>query len=517
MVEELKRHVLKGDGKFIPQRINEKYLKKHGLYDYVSNSFDTTYTLFEKIYCLVNNLDKRKTCKICGNEIKFNHGYANYCSRKCSNKDTDVKNKIRKSVSKSLKNAYKEKGDEIKEKRSKTLFKIYGEKTNSPFGVRSIQKEIKQTNIKKFGVENIFYLKKYRYGGRKISQERSIKKNKIRGYDVEYLDKNIIKVKNYCKIHGDVTMNVVDFYNRTFRDRKGIKCPICNPIKSFSSLELEIENILNEFKISNYIKNTKKVIPPYEIDFYFSEYNLAIECNGIYWHSELYKSKNYHKLKTDLCRGKDIQLLHIWEDDLYEKYDIIKSMLKNKFNLNYRKIYARKCELKIINSQLYKNFLIENHIQGKINSSIKYGLFYENEIVAVMGFGKLRRSLGSTHKENDFELHRFCTKKDYNIIGGASKLLNHFEKNNNYKNIFTYAKKDYSNGKLYEKLGFTFEKECNPGYYWIENGKRKHRFNFRKDKIVNENNKHLTEIEIMHQNGYLRCFDSGNLKYKKIN
>jgi hypothetical protein len=95
-------------------------------------------------------------------------------------------------------------------------------------------------------------------------------------------------------------------------------------------------------------------------------------------------------------------------------------------------------------------------------------------------------------------------------------LFKHFlkENQNKYESIITYAKRDYSNGDLYKKLGFKFKNVCNPGFYWIIDGKRKHRYNYRKDKIANELNNNMTATEIMHGQGFIRCFDSGNLKFE---
>ena len=80
--------------------------------------------------------------------------------------------------------------------------------------------------------------------------------------------------------------------------------------------------------------------------------------------------------------------------------------------------------------------------------------------------------------------------------------------------LTTFSKNDYSSGNLYEKIGFEYESKTNPNYYWVVNGLRENRFNFRKDKLVSQGeDKKLTEIEIMHSKGYYRVFDSGNKKW----
>ncbi len=80
------------------------------------------------------------------------------------------------------------------------------------------------------------------------------------------------------------------------------------------------------------------------------------------------------------------------------------------------------------------------HLQGKDNSSIRLGLFYNDVLVSVMTFGKLRRALGYRQsKWGQFELMRFVSDYNYNVIGGASKLYSHFVKNYNPNTVISYA------------------------------------------------------------------------------
>jgi len=517
MINLVKDLFLTSDGKIIAGRVSENYIKKNDkLYTFINSSFDSSYSLSEKIYLLTHDLSKRPLCKTCSTELKFKNGYTNFCSRKCSNADPDVLVKNKTNVSVALKKVYEERGDEVKSRRNATLEQRFGQKVTSPFGLDVIKQNLQEHVLNKFGVTNIFYLKEFRADGKKVSQDRSVQFNKLCGYDVSYLNDSLISIKNLCHVHGDIEMKISDFYNRAHRDRSGIICPICNPISSFSSFELLFEEVLKELNITDYVKRNKSVLKNLELDFYFPNHNFAIELNGCYWHSEIYKDKKYHQIKSDRCNEIDIDLWHIWEDDFYEKRDIIKSMLKNKFGLISNFIYARNCVVREITSKEYKSFLDLNHIQSSINSSIKLGLFYENSLVSVMGFGQLRKSLGNKEKDDKkFELVRFCTILNTRVIGGASKLLSYFEKNFKWDEIISYAKRDHSKGNVYKQLGFIQDKICLPGYTWLVNGKRKHRFNFRKSVISNINNKHLTEIEIMHNQGYYRCFDSGNFKFIK--
>ena len=74
--------------------------------------------------------------------------------------------------------------------------------------------------------------------------------------------------------------------------------------------------------------------------------------------------------------------------------------------------------------------------------------------------------------------------------------------------------KNISKHNLYDALGFKFISKTEPNYYYIINGIRKHRFNFRKDVLIKEGfDKNKTEHEIMLERKIYRIYDSGNLKF----
>lgn len=154
-------------GKIIPQRCLKSVLEKHGLYEYIVNRFDDNSLsitdneyLRECIYRIVNEINDIPRCKMCGKPITFKYNcYSKYCSRKCSNSDSDVIEKISKSCSNSLKQKYKEDGESIKKKRKETLTIKYGEDaTSSPFSVNEIQNVSKNKILEKYGVDNMFKL-----------------------------------------------------------------------------------------------------------------------------------------------------------------------------------------------------------------------------------------------------------------------------------------------------------------------------------------------------------------------
>jgi len=291
-------------------------------------------------------------------------------------------------------------------------------------------------------------------------------------------------------------------------------CIFCNKLNE----PIEEKNIFEFMGNLNIdiIRNTKDIISPYELDIYIPKLKIAFEYNGLHWHNELHKDSHYHLSKTELCEKNGIQLIHIWEDDWLYKQDIVKSMILNKIGKTSERIYGRKTEIKEIHdNNIIRDFLNKNHIQGFVGSKYKIGLYYNNELVSMMTFGKRRIALGKKKTmNNEYELIRFCNKLDTVVIGGASKLFKYFINKYQPIEITTYADRSHSQGNMYEKLGFKLVSVTKPNYYYIIDKNRYYRFNFRKDKLVKEGfDKNKSEHEIMLNRNIYRIYDSGNLKY----
>ena len=318
------------------------------------------------------------------------------------------------------------------------------------------------------------------------------------------------KIKVRCIKHDIV------FYQKYNDMQQGhVGCEKCN--NNHNKINLELKDFIDSLNI-NVEYGNRIILSGKELDIYFPDHNLAIEYNGIYWHSNEWLNKpTYHKNKTDICEKNNIQLLHIWENDWKNNQEIIKSIIKDKLKLNKYKIYARKCDVRELkDNSCVKTFLNQNHLQGSVNSSIKLGLYYNNELVSVMTFGKLRKNLGQTHKEGHYELLRFCNKFNTSVVGGASKLFQYFIKNYNPLNIISYANRDISNGNLYDKIGMNFIKNTPPNYWYFINSKKLDRFSMRKHNLIKMGyDGNLSEKQIISQIPNIKTiYNSGNKKYE---
>lgn len=332
------------------------------------------------------------------------------------------------------------------------------------------------------------------------------KSNEIHNNLYDYSKTKYTKARNnviiICKKHGEFSQKAGShmYY--------GHGCPKCSMFGS--KQEEEVKEYLNELGISH-IENSRKIISPRELDVYIPELNVAIEMNGNYYHSELFgKSPEYHLEKTKECEDKGIQLIHVFESEWINNKELVKSMIKAKIGKN-DKIFARKCKVSEISNSDKNDFLIDNHLQGKDNSAIRYGLYHEGELVSVMTFLKSR-----FNKKYEIELSRFASKQGVTVVGGASKLFKHFVKNHNPESVISYSNKRYSEGNLYKQLGFEHLHDSSPNYFYFKIGSPYELFSrqrFQKHKlkdVLDTFDPNKTEWENMKDNEYNRIWDCGN-------
>lgn len=322
--------------------------------------------------------------------------------------------------------------------------------------------------------------------------------------------KNIsTKIKIVCRKHGPFMMTPSNFL-------KGEECPTCAFEKHKSKWEEEVCDFIKSFSIEVRTNNRSILANKYEIDGYIPSLKLGIECDGLYWHCEASgKAPIYHLDKTRECAKHGIRLIHIFEDEWKYKRGIVESMLRNLIYKTDRRIYARECVVKEIPTSEKDLFLDNNHIQGRVGSLKNYGLYYQDELVSLMTFGKPRINMGGCHYENAWELSRFCNKLNTNVVGGASRLFKHFIEDNSPESVVTYADKRWSVGNMYFKLGFEHTGDSDPNYYYVIEDHRENRFKYRKSILVNEGyDKDKSEHQIMLERGIYRIYDCGTMVFQ---
>lgn len=308
-------------------------------------------------------------------------------------------------------------------------------------------------------------------------------------------------------------------------------CPNCHPrIKKQSQKELELLDFIRSHLDCEIVSGSRSVIPPQELDIYIPSLKIAIEFNGLYWHSESIlkeagasKHKDYQKYLR--CKDAGIRMISIFEDEWDNQRSIVESRLSQilKFGGKYS-TGARKCEIREIGRVEKDIFLNANHIQKTDRSGLALGAFHGGELVAVMTFSKTTFVKGGDGSST--ELSRFAVRSGYSVPGIASRLLSHYRRNCPDEPIISYSDNRWSDGNVYEKLGFKKIASSPPGYFYIDfksaGACRIHRSNFMKhtlskkfksdivDKMLHEG---ASEVQVMNALGYDRIWDCGTTKW----
>lgn len=297
-------------------------------------------------------------------------------------------------------------------------------------------------------------------------------------------------------------------FQATINDRftRDTRCRACG-FGGSSVRESELSSFVSSLGI-DVRTHHRQIDPAYEYDITVPGQGIAVEFNGLYWHSERVKGADYHLRKTFAANKAGWQLIHVWEDDWVFRRPVVEKMLKRKLGVSDEpRLNARSLTYRQVSSAEATQFLEENHIQGASGGSWRGGLFKGDELVAVM--------LMKRRSEGHYELTRFATSAI--VRGGHSKLLKRFIEEVNPEWIITFADRGVSDGGLYEKSGFVKDGELAPDYMYRVGQKREHKFNYRKARFKRDPNleyeEGLTEKQLADLNGLDRIYDAGKVRW----
>jgi len=473
-----------------------------------------------RAYIIKNNIKEDDLkCKqpLCDNFVKFNSpskGFGTYCSPKCSNTSIEFIKSQKETNLKKYGHEYNFASEDSIKKKKETNLKKYGhtnilcsdkvkqtnlEKFGTEYASQShmIKDKVKQTNLEKFGTESF---------------QHSHIKSFDNWYNADFIKSNFLDSNNHIMVRS-----MMEYFN------------VCQPAvhKKFKELSIDFTKrkgtSFAETEILTLIPDaiqSDKIFIGKELDILSYKHKFAIEYHGLMFHSygiskySMFNSpvedRNRHVVKLDMVEQKDFQLYQIFENEWIYKRKIWESVINSKIG-NTVRIFARKCVIKEVNDST--NFELLNHLQGPGKSSIRLGLYYNDELVSLMTFGKSRYD-----KRYQYELIRFCSKLNTTVIGGASKLLKYFERNYEPESIISYANRRWSNGNLYEVLGFEYTHTTPPNYFYFKGLNLESRVKYQKHKLkklLKQFDDTKTETSNMFQNNFRKIFDAGNKTYIK--
>lgn len=463
----------------------------------------------------VSNVTVAKALKSANVEIRTHSENQKLHSSKekwSEEKKSDFRNKVRETSLRKYGTEHHTQTEEYLIKRSRTNLEKYG--TENPLLTSVNRNPFFQTEEGKRWIKDnnrgAEYLKKSR-------EKRLLEKvtdsefaMALINKENEVLIKKIREAADICQSNSRVSISkqlgISNSYLNFIMRKIGMSDEYVTKFQSNG--ENEIAEFLSSLNLS-FIRNDRKILKGYELDLLIPNKNLAIEFNGLIWHSEGQsgKDRKYHLSKTNGCENEGIQLLHIldveWEDDI--KKDIWKSIILSKCNLLPNRVYARNCEVKPLSSSESRVFFENNHLEGFVGGKEHYGLFHYGELVSAIIFGKSRFS-------DEDEVIRFANKKYHSVVGGYSKLLRKYSG----CNLVSFANRRYSS-ILKPNQHFSQMELTDPNWwgYNIKDYEIKHRSSFTKSKVKKlfDYDESLTIIENMFRNGYDRIWDCGSIKY----
>lgn len=353
------------------------------------------------------------------------------------------------------------------------------------------QKTAEETCMRKYGVTNVMHSKQF-----------------------------VDKIQDTMKERYGVNcaMNVPEFrskFEETCKSKYGTSYYVNSDqfVQLSSCKSVTNANFVKLLEENGFQCNQEKVLDDKRFDIEIVGMNILIEIDPTYTHNVAgshWDPKGHPKdkqlVKTLIAEKYGYRCIHVFD---WDDWNGIIDLIRKPEHI----IYARKCEVRPVTDSSFDNFIVDNHIQGQCKGTkVALGLYHNAELVEVMTFGKPRYN-----KNYQWELLRLCTKKELNVVGGASKLFKYATNKLNMTSIISYCDKSKFKGSVYSNIGMTFLRNTTPQEIWSK-GKNKITGSLLRqrgyDQLFDANyGKGTSNEQLMMEHGWLPVFDCGQSVY----
>jgi rubrerythrin len=335
-----------------------------------------------------------KTCPTCKQPFTCERRKEKtYCTRTCAVNDPVVKEKNRIGVAKAFDSKYgghpmavnpqtKEKltltmtelygkpwfsqTDEFADKTKATKLEKYGDENYNNinrmkqtclerYGADNYRKtdeyhkKYEKTCLKKYGTPHASSSKQYKDSHKRLMFEKFITSSRFTNFIAKFsFDEYDGVTKEFNKKYSFQCNRCGELENHDISNGKTPRCTKCD--KQFSGFQTEVMEYVKTILPPNepVLANDRTMLYPLELDILIPSIKLAIETDGLYYHTEVSggRNKTYHINKTKLCISKGVRLIHIFENEWNYKRDVVKSILASIIAKKNTIIYARECEIK---------------------------------------------------------------------------------------------------------------------------------------------------------------------------
>lgn len=356
----------------------------------------------------------------------------------------------------------------------------------------AVQQKRMETCLKKYGVE-------YPLQNEEIKDQ--VKKNQIKSGSIKHILSDGETVYQFAERKGINASQAYLIY-KAYGEEGLLSYYENYQGPSKSTLEHAFEKMLEseQFFIERYNRFPSKLKYKPDYKILFNNTSFFINVDGLYYHAEHKTEKSYHFKMREAFANNQQTLFQFREDEIREKPEIIKSIVRNYFGIYSEKIFARKCTIKKVSSKDSNIFWTENHLMGPIVAPT-FGLYYQDKLVMAISVKR---------KKDGIDIARLCSQKNTLVLGGFSKLIKHIEKLYEPKFIQSFVDLRYATGHSYAKQGYQLE-SITLGFHWTD---FRNTFNRLKCRAKMDS-RNLTQAEQAKEFGWVKIYDAGQAKYIK--
>lgn len=288
------------------------------------------------------------------------------------------------------------------------------------------------------------------------------------------------------------------------------RCCYCHPIQEFrSDGEKELFSYVTTIYTGTIIENDTTILNGYELDIYIPDKKVAIEFNGLYWHSEEQgKDRNYHLWKTKKCFEKGIHLIHVFEDE----WQYNKKYVCNKIQqlLCENNLSIETYQIKKLSTQEGNEFLSKYTLSKNTYSLIYYGFFVNTQLIAVISFNHTKYN-----KKFQWQLSKYAIIAGYSSELVFKLLFNTFLCDENPLSIIAYINNRYDDGCELKVCDFKKVNDTKPNYFLFKGTKKLSRYDCNQKKLIkqllgNKYDSNFNGEDNLSLNGWMKIYDCGS-------
>ena len=361
-------------------------------------------------------------------------------------------------------------------------------------------KQVTARNLyKKYGVTNVFQKDDVKAKVRKTLQERygvdSYTKtpeyvSKVRATKLErYGKENYVNVErsietrrnNYYTLFQLDVISSREKFRKYIQDNKVVNCEHMAKLIGISGVVIRrLANKFDSFDLFNYTKSYQEteaqdfirdllpnevlrfnvnILDRKEIDIYIPNRNIGIEYNGSLWHNGNNHPRNYHREKTEIANRKGIDLIHIFDYQWLYNFDVVEDIIKHRFGLIETKIGARKCQIKIVDTEVFNEFIETN--------SLYHAKPVEKQVVGLICGEELVMGASYIQHGDEVEILEIQGKIGLCVQGGVSRLLKAIERKTSVSKFVMKFNFTTFSGNTFKKLDWKFGVSLIPRRSWV--------------------------------------------------